>query len=99
MPGPPAPCLSADVSAEARWAKAEAQSRQGQLDLGDGAVLVEQLQLILDMPAGEVSVLRFISEAAHEGKSVLFVGTKRQAQEAVRAMTPLTYHCRYGYQR
>ena len=28
--------------------------------------------------------LRFIGEAAHEGKSVLFVGTKRQAQEAVK---------------
>lgn len=34
-----------------------------QLDLGDGPVTVEQLQLILDMPAGEVSVLRFIGEA------------------------------------
>lgn len=34
-----------------------------ELDLGDGPVTVEQLQLILDMPAGEVSVLRFISEA------------------------------------
>lgn len=28
--------------------------------------------------------LRFIGEAAHEGKSILFVGTKRQAQEAVK---------------
>lgn len=28
--------------------------------------------------------LRFIGDAAHEGKSVLFVGTKRQAQEAVK---------------
>ena len=34
-----------------------------ELDLGDGPVLVEQMQLILDMPAGEVSVVRFISEA------------------------------------
>ncbi len=34
-----------------------------ELDLGDGPVTVEQLQLILDMPAGEVSVLRFIGEA------------------------------------
>ena len=31
-----------------------------ELDLGDGPVTVEQLQLILDMPSGEVSVLRFI---------------------------------------
>lgn len=34
-----------------------------ELDIGDGPVLVEQLQLVLDMPAGEVSVLRFIAEA------------------------------------
>jgi hypothetical protein len=34
-----------------------------ELDLGDGPVKVEQLQLILDMPGGEVSVLRFIGEA------------------------------------
>ena len=34
-----------------------------ELDLGDGPVLVEQLQLILDMPSGEVSVVRFIGEA------------------------------------
>ena len=34
-----------------------------EIDLGDGPVLVEQLQLILDMPSGEVSVLRFVGEA------------------------------------
>ena len=33
------------------------------LDLGGSTVKVEQLQLVLDMPSGEVSVLRFISEA------------------------------------
>lgn len=33
------------------------------LDLGHGPVKAEQLQLILDMPGGEVSVLRFIAEA------------------------------------
>ncbi len=33
------------------------------LDLGTGSVAVEQVQLYLDMPSGEASVLRFIAEA------------------------------------
>lgn len=33
------------------------------LDLASGTVRVEQLQLLLELPSGEVSVLRFISEA------------------------------------